>query len=916
MTNNEYFKTLDPALRLTSFTFQGRDDKGNKIGHPGAGWHDVQAVKAGDNALALVLGEQRDGSYVYCLDFDKDYEEAGLVHLEALEKGLELYLEKTRQGGHVVIRTDGKVDLCGKQVIYKTAPDGGAHCEQLGAGQCVYIYPTPEKGRPCGSLNKIIPADEGARFIRDVMARYEYQPAPTVPPREVNERPDSREARLPLKGEEAKREGGLDSFNQDVDLVLRKLEAHGFQPMGEDDKAYRFKRPGRSLDGDASILLYKEATRGKNLRIQTLSHHMNTPAGETTSPSMFFQKEGLESVSSLLRFTSENGYGGAVREVKVIPPRQVLEPALNAGQFDPTIPESWITFDKQAEDFKILRSPADAIRYGLDHAEDKGVYQPSHLFPASPVGMYFSLRNKITLNPQSNGFILAMFASIASMTARVFRSRHYGTWFDKPAFLSMFLARTASGKDDVLKASRCLWRPFTNGFREEWNGFPRPVRDVVKKVKNSDGSVVEVQEKEEFPLIQFLTLDKICSYSGNVEASGPAMAKNVLLKGSHSVLADEIQDQFVKKVNGKYQVVDKSSDLGKMLKEVYTHDEGQYDASECKDDSNNIRPVYNPALTLFGTGTPNDLFVDYIDRESVEGGLRARLCVWKGWAYTDSRTFNPFDAIRKNREIQSESRELETNGDKMKAEKWAYQLGRLYALLLLKNADLQKDSDGRIRYDVTRECPPIEIEWEDDAVDDYICYLAWIAEERDLSDDDVAIMNRAQNKFSNLCLLYALSRLALTDETLEAVRSIHWSLGCMASLKAGALIRDSLRVNRDDVRNAFKFIVWDVVQMGVLRARPYDVREEKRVEREGGAWRKIFELSPYELDGEKVITLSWLAKTCEKRLLREVGLPQRPEDCRREIEGNPRRYPLERSEIKVRIERLKQKAYAFRLVLD
>lgn len=584
--------------------------------------------------------------------------------------------------------------------------------------------------------------------------------------------------------------------------------------------------------------------------------------------------------------------------------------------FDPTVPESWIEFNKINETFSIYHSPAEAIRYGIEHADQKSVYQPTHLFPASPVGRYFEQRNKITLNPQSNGFTLAMFASIASMTARLFRSRHYGTWYDKPAFLSMFLARTASGKDDVLKAARCLWRPFNEGFVLEYENYDKPKRSVAKKVKDPDGFEIETEVKEEYPLIQFLTLDKICSYAGNVEASGPAMAKNVLLKGSHAVLADEIQDQFVKKVNGKYRIVDKSSDLGKMLKEIYTHDETQYDAAECKDESNNVRAVNNPALTLFGTGTPNELFVEYIDKECVEGGLRARLCVWKGWAYTDSRAFNPFDAIRKNRELQSNSHKLEQNTDKLEAERWAFQLGRLYALILLKNANLSKDSEGKIRFDVTKDCPPIEIEWDEEAIEDYICYLTWIANEKDLSDDDVAIMNRAQNKFSNLCLLYALSRLGIEEGLLDSVRETPFKLKFMASERAGSLIKNTLRVNREDVRMAFKFIVWDVIQMGVLRAQTYDAREEAQAKREEDTWKKIFESSPYELDGEKVITADWLVKKCDKTLLRDVGFPLRPNDCRPYLLANEATLPIVKSDTKVQVPWTTQKIYVFHLVKE
>lgn len=906
MINNEYIKTLDPALRLVSFTAYDRDASGKKRGTPPKNWREVQTVRAGDNAIALVLGEQRDGSFCYCLDFDADYKEAEAVHIEKFDRsGNCYYLEKTLHGGHIIIRTDGEVDLCGKQVIYKRDAEGRAICEQLGAGQCVYIYPSPEKARMCGDLNYIFPASAGRQFVKEVMERYDFD-SDRLPAKPKGEKTPSSGRALVVT--EAKRERGLDRFNRSADLVVAKLEEHGFKLMSEDETSYKFKRPGRPLDGDASVVLFKEPTKGENLRIKTFSHHMAT-YDETNSPSMFFQRENLESVDSLLRFTSRNDSRGP--EVKSVAPKATRPKETKEASFDPTVPESLITFDKEREVFKVIATPADAIRYGIERADQKSVFQPAHLFPDSPIGRYFQQRNTVTLNPQGNGFVLAMFASIASMTSRLFRSQHYGTWYDKPAFLSMFLARTASGKDDVLKASRCLWGAFVDGFRAEWDGFPKPDRTVTRKQKDENGDDVEVDAVEDYPLIQFLTLDKICSYSGNVEASGPAMAKNVLLKGSHAVLVDEIQDQFVKKINGKYRVVDKASDLGKMLKETYTHDEGAYDASECKDDSNNVRPVNNPALTLFGTGTPNEIFVDYIDKESVEGGLRARLCVWKGWAYTDSRSFNPFDAIRKNRELKASSERMEADEAKRGAESYARQLGRLYALIMLKNSELCKDAEGRIRYDVTRNCPPIGIEWEDDAVDDYICYLAWIASEKDLSDDDVAILNRAQNKFSNLCLLYALSRLALSDDVIDAVKYRSGMGGAFASYFAGELIAESVKVNRDDVRRAFLFVVWDVVQMGVLRAQTFDARDEIKAKREGEVWERIFESSPYELDnGEKVITASWLAKRCEKGLLREAGLPLNGKKCVDALDDGTRPF-LSRSDMKMKLEDASRPVYVY-----
>lgn len=915
MTTNEYFQTLDDSLRLFSFTYAGRDESGKKLVRMRPGWRKNPEVYQGDNGLGLVLGRQEDGSFTYCLDFDADYEEAGLVHLEALGKGLELYLEKTLKGGHVIIRTDGRLDVCGKQVIYKTASDGHAICEQLGEGQCVYIYPSPEKERMCGDLNKIIPAEEARGFILDVMNRYKYHPASTAQPAPVHEpRPA-----LAVVPEREGEESALEYFNRSIDLVVRMLEKHDFQETEGDGTALKFYRPGKKHDGDASILLFKTPTKGKNLKIQTLSHHMKT-SGETLTPSIFFIQEGYEDAVSLARFADENRAGG--REIRInekATARNIERKRERMNKQEKPLENiedrsNWFTYEESSNVFTVRRTPAEAIRYGAVNSKAPALAQPSHLFAG--VGDYFRQKTEASPKPQRNGAVLAQLASASYVSQRLFASNHTASGVDKPAFYGAFLASSTSGKGNVLDlASDCfVW--YSRGFRDALGAirgsFPvwedSDALDAIKKAEAEGDEETASELRAKGTSKAFELLENPWSFL-DVQtqhfASSQALASCLMRRGSATLIIDEIQDALLCRMSG--QSGSNRSALAdgfaKQIKELYTlRPEKKYGGSWCKDEQKNDRLVMNPALNIFGTGVNKDDFREWMNSKA-EDGFEGRWFIWSGSEY----------AVQPNLNIQerTEQRTARTRAneaiDRDGVVNWAYSYGRYYALMLFHYSTLEF-FDGKKKL-VFSDVAPSEVRWEYEAELVYSACSAWLEHTKGLDVIQETILGRSLNKLSNVAILYAVLRTRPEEGLLYDLERAPWR----KEKETLQDLRMTLTVTREDVEKAVDVIIWDVIQLGVFNEGNADEERQEEEERSHAeAWKLFFSEWPEREDENGRRFFTWTDfKNLKKNQLR-LPFPMKKPEREGWLEKEVRAGYLERVE-NVKIQGCKRRASVFYL---
>lgn len=866
-----YINSLDHNLKLFTF-WQAPDRKADgKKDHKVPSWKNDDDLKVrlngSDNGLAVKLGKQFDGSYLYCLDFDTSYEEASAVHMDKFDRSnICFYLESTLHGGHILLRSDAEIELIDHKQIVLKETDGHAICEILGEGQCAFIAPSPEKEHRFGDLNQIFASHVIEQFVLEVADRYGFsfdslKKAAPVKSSDTASRTTSDPLNSPL-----------DYFNTNIQLIQFKLDEEGYQLMGENELGFLYKRPDRTPDGDASIILFSERTERTCYVIHTFSHHMVTFDGDNCA-SKFFELEHDIASSEMVKWVCDNSdYDQLVKE-KVVEVKLDLEAiaknteAKKARKMEQSKKQKenvadrsyWFTYDEVTDEFTVKHTPAEAIRYGSVNSKNKALAQPQHLFAG--VGSYFKQKTEASPKPQRNGAVLAQLMSASYVSQRLFASNHTASGVDKPAFYAAFLASSTSGKGNVLDLASDCFTWYAEGYRDEMTllreRFPKACDwkaiEAINKAEaeGDEEKVAELREKGTDKAYEFLEQPwSFLDIQTQQFASSQALASCLMRRGSATLIIDEVQDALLCRTSGQSGSNRNSlaDGFAKQMKELYTlNPSKRYGGSWCKDEQKNDRLVMNPALNIFGTGVNKDDFREWMNSKA-EDGFEGRWLIWSGNEYVDRINLN----IRERTDAMIARTKANEAIDTSDIRDWAYRYGRYYALLLFHYSTTEFFENKKKL--VFSDIVPSAVEWTYDAELFYQACWAWLDHKKGLTIMQETILGRSLNKLSNIAILYAVLRERPSDSTLFWLEEDPWS-ECKSLIESRKM---QLSVTREDVEKAIDVVIWDVVQQGVFNEGNVDEeRQFAEEESHAKAWKKFFEEEVDTVDSEGRKFFTW-----------------------------------------------------------